>query len=151
MDKLVGQFRDARKELIGLVDQFPEEKRTVVFFDQWSLQDILVHLIGWAGFQIRSLDQLVVGGKPISEKNLKSSINVDLVVSRRADSWDLVYQDFLTVSADLVKKYQLLPGRFWKVPCREDGKTTPEDSIGIEIRHYTKTHGPQIKKMLKSP
>jgi len=69
-------------------------------------------------------------------EKLKNSINVDFVALRKKVSWEKVYQEFIKTTNSLIKAYR-------------NQKTIPKKLIDIEIRHYQKTHAPQIEKVLK--
>lgn len=149
MTILINQLKEARENLIKIVDEFPEKERETIFFGQWSLKDILSHLIGWANHQIDILGKLKRNEGIELPKNLKNSINIDFVSAKRKVNWGKIYQEFVNVSKNLIQKYESLPNRLWKKKFHKDRKTTPEDFIDIEIRHYNNTHGPQIKKALR--
>jgi len=118
-------------------------------FDQWSLKELLSHLTGWAKYQINLLERLEKGKQEKLQKSLKNSINIDFVLTRREYDWKKAYQEFLNSSESLIKKYELLPEKLWKEKVYKDKEITSEEFIKIEIKHYIKTHGPQIKKVLK--
>lgn len=150
MKKLIKEFEEAKQDLIKIINSFPEEKREKTLFDKWSLKNLLSHLTGWGNYQISTLKQFKRGAEPIVPKSLKSSIN-DVFVSKRSPwSWNKVYDEFLRISQDLIDEYRGLPGKLWKKEIWKNKKTTPQEFIKIEINHYRKTHGHQIKRILKS-
>jgi len=148
MEDLTNELKTAKAKLIRLVDSFPREKRELVLFDKWSLKDILSHLSGWAKYQIETLKQIKRGDEVRSPKNLKITINESLVSLRQKWSWDKVYQEFLRLSEELVNEYENLPEKLWKRQIVKSKQPTVEDFIKIEINHYRKTHGPQIKEKI---
>lgn len=147
--KLITDLKVARKNLISLVDRFPNNKREKILFDKWSLKDILVHLTGWANHQIETLIKLKAGKKVVIQNNLKDSINENLVFTKGNLSWKVVYNDFLETSNELISHYQNLPRNLWDKKIWEEKETTPRKYIEIEINHYKETHGPQIEKYLQ--
>lgn len=149
MNNLVNEFKRARKGLFRIIKEFPEEKRELVLFDKWNLKNILSHLSGWAKYQRDSLRLFKKGRKPQFPENLKTSINEDFVYQRGKWSWNRVYQEFLKLSEELIKEYKGLPMELWEKMMNKKQQITPKDFIKIEINHYRKTHGPQVKKVLK--
>lgn len=149
MKTKVDELKKAREGLVDLINGFPKKKREAILFDKWSLKDILVHLTGWANYQIEALEKLKSGKEQEIVKNLKNSINDEFVKSKKKIDWDKVYQDFLAATDSLAKQYQSLPKQLWGKRFYKNKKTTPKEFIDIEIRHYNNTHGPQIKKFLK--
>ena len=149
MNNLVNEFKRARESLIRTIEEFPKEKRELILFDKWSLKNILSHLSGWAKYQRDSLRLFKKGREPQFPENLKASINEDFVLQRDKWSWNRVYQEFLRLSEELIKEYKDLPGELWEKMMDKEQKITPKEFIKIEINHYRKTHGPQVKKVLK--
>lgn len=145
---MVAELEKSIAKLIETVDCFPKEKRELILFDQWSLKDILVHLTGWAKYQIKTLKEVQKGKLAETLPNLKSLINENLVAKRKKSSWERIYQEFLMASQKLVKEYRQLPNQFWQKKVYKNKATTVADFIQIEIKHYQKTHGPQIEKAL---
>lgn len=150
MNGLAKKFKKVRARLIQDIDNFPEDKREVIIFDKWSLKNILSHLSGWASYQINTLQRLKRGEDVETPKNLKASINEDLVSQQKDWVWDRVYQEFLKLSGELSKEYENLPKRMRGERIYNDKETTVKDFVEIEINHYDKTHGPQIKGVLKN-
>ena len=149
MGNLVKDFGKARKDFIILIDSFPNEKREFILFDKWSLKNIIAHLSGWAKYQTKTLKILEKRGKQEIPKGMKTSINEDFVSQREKWSWEKVYQEFLDLTGELIKKYENLPKEVWPDRIYNGGRVTAKDFIKIEIKHYSKTHGPQIKKVLR--
>lgn len=146
------EFKQAREEVIELVKLFPKGRREKVLFGQWSLKNLLSHLSGWAKYQIGTLRQLKRKVNIEVPKNLKASINHNFVAQREKRDWDRVYREFLGLSEELIEEYESSPSELWKnkVYKDKDKETTVEDFIKIEINHYSKTHSPQIKRVLRA-
>lgn len=151
MNRLIEDFKAARKDLISNVDNFPVDKRGTTSFDKWSLKDILIHLTGWSEYQNKVLKDFKIGKQPISTspQDLKISINENLVTKKEKFSWRHVYTEFIKISKGLIFQYESLTPEFWNKKIWKSKNTTPKDFIKIEINHYKKTHGPQIRKILK--
>jgi len=150
MNVLIKKFKKVRADLIQNIDEFPEDKREATLFDKWSLKNLLSHLNGWASYQLNALRQLRKGEEIETPKNPKTTINERLVSQQENWRWDRVYQEFLTLSKMLVVEYENLPKKLWEERIYKDKETTVKDFIEIEINHYSKTHGPQIKRVLKN-
>lgn len=85
-----------------------------------------------------------------SLEGLKNSINEDLVKKRRKENWDKIYNDFLEIGSKLEKEYAVLPDELWGKRIWSSKGYTPKSYLQIETNHYSKTHGLQIQKVLKS-
>lgn len=144
----MADLEKAIAKLTETVDRFPKEKRELILFDQWGLKDILIHLTGWAKYQTKTLKEVQKGKLLENPANLISLINEDFVAKRKNLSWERIYQNFLAASQKLVEEYRQLPDKFWQKKVYKNKATTVADFIKIEINHYQKTHGPQIKKAL---
>lgn len=149
MNRLLKEFKTARKNLISCVNKLPKDKRGDILFNKWSLKDILIHLTGWARYQYITLRNFRMGRELISPQNLEFSINDSLVAEKRRSHWRSIYDGFIKVSDQLIAEYEDLPQRLWGKKIWKGEKTTLKEFIAIEIRHYRNTHGPQINKVLK--
>lgn len=150
VNNLIKEFKEARADLIDTVKQFPKDKKEEVLFDKWSLKDILVHLTGWGLHQIDTLRKFQKGKRIITPDNLKASINEDRVAKGKNVDWDTVFKQFINIGEELVLEYDSLPSSLWDRRIWATKEITPKECIQIEINHYKSTHGPQIKKVLKS-
>lgn len=150
MNKQIIDYQKARFSFIKLIDRFPKTKREELLFDEWSLKDMLVHLIGWAEHQIEII-RYIKQAKTVPDDvgGLKNSINTNLVAKRRGEGWSKVYKTFLNIGDELEKEYSGLTPELWKKEIWTGKGYTPCSYFQIEINHYQKTHGPQIQKVLK--
>ena len=55
MNKLISDLKNARQELISIIDKVPENRRNTKFLGTWSLKNIVAHLTGWSEHQIDTL------------------------------------------------------------------------------------------------
>lgn len=148
MRQLINNLELARKEIIEIINSFPKEKREKVFFGNWSLKNLVSHLSGWAQYQIDTLEKFKKGVHSQIPKGLKNSINVDFVNERASLSWDRTYQEFVDSTQKLINEYKKLPDQLKKRKIYDGKDITPAEFLKIEITHYQKTHGPQIRKVL---
>jgi len=149
MNGYLEEYIESRKELIRVIRKFPINLREKAFLGEWSLKDIIAHLTGWAEHQAKVLRDLIncvhieyVGN--IQEFNEKS------VAKRKDQTWRKIYAEFIKVTAELITLYGDLPKKLWKKKIWQDKKYTPEKYIKIEIRHYIKTHIPQIQQVINN-
>ena len=149
MKKLVNDYKKARAEIIGTINRFPAGKEKELFFDEWNLKNMVSHLSGWAEHQIKVLRNIKKGVTTNEPTGLKEKINEKYVAQRKKKSWSVVYREFQLLSDKLLKDYQTLPEKLWEKPVWNDNPTTPIDLIRIETNHYHKTHGPQIKRIIR--
>lgn len=147
MQKLVKEFREARKELIKTVDELHRADGNIFVSEKWKLQDILSHLSGWAIYQLLILRKFKNGNflyRPVNSKLFNSRS----VRHRKNKDWGEVYQEFKKISLRLINEYQKLPRGLWRKPVWFGKNTTPKEFIQIEINHYRENHLLQIKKLL---
>lgn len=143
---LIRELKDARKQITEALNGVPKNKTQILVCGEWVLKDLLSHLSGWAEYQIRVL-QLFKKGQESEECGRISDFNRLSVNKRRNKSFHEVKSEFERLSALLIQEYESLTEKQWKMPLRHDKKITPQKFINIEIRHYTKTHLPQIKSL----
>ncbi|OGH12049.1 MAG: hypothetical protein A2857_03570 [Candidatus Levybacteria bacterium RIFCSPHIGHO2_01_FULL_36_15] len=147
MKNLVDEYIKVRLEFIEIVNKFPENKRGEILFDKWSLKDTIAHLSGWAAHQIEVLEDIKNNKVPKYPGHSKDYNNNE--VSRRSKwSWKKVYKEFISCSNQLVNKYSHLPKSLVNKRIWPEKRFTPRIYFEFEIEHYTKTHLPQIKKIL---
>ncbi len=148
MKKPVNDYKEARAEIIGIINCFPIGKENDLLFDKWSLKNIVSHLSGWATHQIRALKDVKAGVASNAPADMKFKINNKYVAARAKKAWPAAYREFQLLSGKLLKDYQILPDKLWKNPVWNDDPTTPLDLIKIETNHYHRTHGPEIKRII---
>lgn len=149
MNELVKEYIEARQELINLVSKFQKEKRENVLFGNWTLKDIIAHLTGWAEHQTEVLQNLRKNKINKRIENIQA-YNRQSVAKRKVINLNETYEEFIKITDSLISEYMDLPKNLWKKTIWKNKKYTPEKYITIEIRHYRKTHGPQIQEFLKN-
>ncbi len=147
MKQAISTFIEVRRELIEEIDRFPASKVDSVLFGEWSLKDVLAHLIGWDEYFARIVG-LLKSGEDIPYWGSISSFNEASVNARRDLSWQEVYEEFIAVGEEFVRTYSQIPDnlqetRFWK-----NRNYSPSRILGVNIHHYAKSHLPEIKKKL---
>ena len=58
MKELIRNFIVVRGNFIKTLEEIPEEKRDEVLFGEWSLKDVVSHIIGWDEFFVEILRSL---------------------------------------------------------------------------------------------
>lgn len=147
MESLVDELRLARTAVIEAVSKVARNKREVVFLGDWTLKDLIAHLTGWANYQLEVIKDIQLGRIP-EEPGSIDGFNEKSTRKRATQSWEKTYSEFLDASQKLIDTYQKLPNDLWDTLLWEDKKTTLKKFINIEIRHYKKTHLPQILKLV---
>lgn len=148
MNVLTQGLTSAVESFLATIRKFPAKDREKILFDKWSLKQILIHLTGWADYQVRTLEEFQKGEEPSIPDRLKERINEDLVTIRGKQTWEKVYADFLKAEASLISKYKELRNKDWDRKIWKSRQTTPREFINLEIKHYKNTHCPQIQHLL---
>lgn len=149
MESLVDELRLARTAVIEAVSKVARNKREVVFLGDWTLKDLIAHLTGWANYQLEVIKDIQLGRTP-KEPGSIDGFNEESTRKRASQSWEKTYSEFLETSQKLIDTYQKLPNDLWDTLLWDDKKTTLKKFINIEIRHYKKTHLPQIISLIKN-
>ena len=149
MNKLIKELINARKQVIEAVARVDKSKQAKAFVGEWTLKDIIAHLSGWANYQVEVIKALNNGQTPPEPGNI-DGFNRRSTEIRADIHWDKVYAEFLEGSQKLVDEYKGIKDKDWKKLLWKNKKTTLEKFINIEVRHYKKTHLPQILGLMKS-
>lgn len=81
----------AREKIVGLAQRLPAEKRDEIFLGVWSVQDLLVHLVGWDYANLDSLKDIRAGKSPRVFEHWNPdwrAFNAQLVKQYKRASWD---------------------------------------------------------------
>lgn len=148
MNNLVQELIDARKSVIEAVEKVDKSKRAKVFVGEWALKDMLAHLTGWAKYQMEVIAAISKGQIPPEPGNI-DGFNKKSTEERAKIMWARIYAEFVESGQKLVDAYKGVKNKDWKKLLWKNKKTTLEKFIDIEIRHYKKTHLPQILELLK--
>lgn len=148
VENLVDELKEARTAVVKAVSKVPINKREVVFLGDWSLKDLIAHLTGWAKYQLEVIKDVQTDKTPKEPGNI-DGFNKKSTEVRALLSWDKAYSEFLEVSQKLIGTYKGLKTDMWDTLLWDNKKTTLKKFINIEIRHYKKTHLPQILRLIK--
>ncbi|MFA6249993.1 MAG: ClbS/DfsB family four-helix bundle protein [Candidatus Shapirobacteria bacterium] len=148
MNQIITDFLQARKKFLLALDQVPQDKKTDILFDQWSLKDIVSHLNGWDKFLIGIIEDLQ-SNRVLQKWQKINEFNQKSVFARQGWSWNQVYQEFIDIDANLKKLLPELDDNFLNTKFWPKNSFTPLKYIKIETNHYLKTHLPEIYKNIK--
>lgn len=148
MKILIADFQKASELFLKTIDDFPVDKRETVLFDQWSLKDILAHILGWHQLFLSNLDNLQKNNLPTDWGKI-DDFNHQSVSRFHSQSFSSIYQNLLNTDRELINKLLSLTPEDWQKKFWPNRTYTPQKILEIEIKHYLKTHLPQIKKFLK--
>lgn len=143
MKALIADFQKSSKLFQQTVDNFPVEKRETVLFDKWSLKDIIVHIIGWHKLFLTNLVNLPTGKVPRDWVKI-DDFNQKNVANNKSSSFQSVYQELIDIDQQLISQLKSLSPSEWQKKFWPNRAYTPQKILQIEIKHYQKTHLPQI-------
>src|SRR3989339_454114 len=129
---LVEELNAVIKLFLEDIRNFPAKDRDKILFDKWSLKQILIHLIGWADYQVKTLEEFQEGKEPVIPDHLKESINDDLVAKKGNEAWEKVYADFLKTEASLTNRYKKLRDKDWDKKIWKGKQTTLREFVNLE-------------------
>jgi hypothetical protein len=147
MNELIEQFKEARSEFIDLINMFPPKRRPDILFGQWSLKDVLAHIIGWDLYGIDCLQSLKDNKQPYWHSNI-DEFNQEQILKRKNWTWQKLHQEFVSTGEKLIKEYETLPLELWNKRFWPDKRFTPRKFLEIDINHYRIEHALKIKDFL---
>lgn len=149
MNDLIWTFVTARKEFTTAVDTFPKTQRETVLFENWSLKQILIHIVCWDNCIADNVSLLKAGKVPpfygkVNDYNQQSM--------EKGKSWDgkKTYHEFQKAGERVIKEYETLPKEKWEAKFWKSKNSTPKKFLNILIQHYLHEHLPEIKKVMES-
>jgi len=132
--------------LVNAVDGLTDEQMVRTWYGDWSVREILGHIIGWHHEMDGVLQRISRGEKPVPEGvtyDDTDAINTRFVETWQAASPAAVVQE-LTASKNLfVKAAQLVPEDRY-----EEGRTAHRILMGNGSDHY-REHAPEILEWRK--
>jgi len=146
MNHLLQHYCQIRNELVDYLEKLPVNNRETQIYEGWTVKDLIAHLSGWAEYQVTCLKLFVSGVKDIPKPKVQDR-NEESVEKRKILAVKEIKEEFITLSADMVRAYGNLSNEQWQKPIWEGTKTTPEKFIKIEIKHYQETHFPELKRV----
>ena len=91
LDTAIADNAAARSELLQAVDAIPGQRRLETAMGEWSVKDVVAHLIGWQDGYAAALEAAAGGERPsIPGYEDDDSYNARSVDAARGDSWEQV-------------------------------------------------------------
>ncbi len=148
--KKLTQFKQINQNIKALIDQFPENQTADILVDKWSLKDIVAHLNNWLVHDIDCLTALKEGREPYWEPDV-DTFNAQGIVKRKAQSWQQIYTEFVTLGNNLVSIYETLPNNLWNKPIWKNKKEqTAHKFLDEDILHWEEHLDEIQEKTVKS-
>ncbi|KKT39829.1 hypothetical protein A3K29_00605 [Candidatus Collierbacteria bacterium RIFOXYB2_FULL_46_14] len=146
--KLLGEFEKVKEEITRLVGDFPEESRTKIIFDKWSLKDVTAHLSNWMVHDIDCLEKLKKGVEPYWEPSTEE-FNRKGIEARKNNTWEEVYGELVRAGNRLTEIYNTLPENLWDKPIWKGYGLTARKFLLQDIDHWSKEHVEELKRKLE--
>lgn len=147
MDELIQQFQKARETLLETIEEFPEEKQEEILFDEWTLQEVIIHIQAWDKLTLDTLIALSENREAPRVRNV-DVFNGGAIALYREHSWDSILELFTQTSIELENTYTNFPQELWEKQISESSDLTPKVLLQNKIDHYLKEHLPQIKSKM---
>jgi hypothetical protein len=126
-DGLIGGLRAARKKILDAVRSLSPAQQDEVFLGEWSVKDLLAHLVGWDYTNQEAVGEILAGQKPSFWAHYDRdwrSYNAQLVAEYRRES-------FAEMVAAVERSHRALIEYLEKIPADEYLKRKP---IGTLLR-----------------
>ena len=153
--KLVQQFRNLHKELIGYVSQVGLDDRERVLFDRWSLKDVLAHITAWNKIDASGFQQAIEGQQHLSifiPDDEMDEFNARAVEQARILPWGQVYDEFVKSGEELANAAMQLSAPNWDTTTTDPKReVTLRKDFGWSIEHYRDEHIPQLRNFINPP
>lgn len=89
--KLIEGLRSAREDLLDAVRALAPERRDELFMGEWSIKDLVAHLIGWDYTNLEAVQEILAGRRPTFfqyyDKDWRS-YNAQLVARYKVEPFD---------------------------------------------------------------
>lgn len=144
--ELLAELETEFQSLLKAVEGLSDEQMLKVWYGDWSVRDILGHVIGWHHEMDDVLERISRGERPVPEG--VDYNNADPWNARFAETWQqaspAAIVEELTASKELfVKAAQLVPEERFA-----EGKTAERIVTTTGTNHY-REHGPEILEWRK--
>lgn len=133
----IDKLQKIRLELVKVFENSPENLRNSLFFNQWSVRNILAHLNGWLELDISHFEALLNKKEACWAPDIEK-FNVKSVEKRADESYENLLEEFRTLSEQILKLYQNLPNELWNKQFISSHNLTPAISLKEEINHWQK-------------
>lgn len=145
IQRKIDEFVNVKREIVNIVNEWPEGSKMTVLFDKWSLKDVVAHLSNWMIHEIDCLIKLKQGKEPYWEPNVEV-FNLKGISERKSHDWDKVHVEFASLGDGLEEIYQTMPNELWDVPIWNGRSETAERFLQENIDHW-EGHLSEIQKV----
>ena len=138
----ISRFVQTRRELMGIVWRFPEEKAEEAVCGEWDIKGVLAHIAGWDVYFTMILRQLKLGkdvpywGDNSSWGENMEKRNEALVRERKGRGWNEVREEFVKASGDFLEEYSHLDEKVWSQRFWAQKNPTPIWVVKHNTEHY---------------
>lgn len=144
--ELLAELDTEFRSLLDAVDGLTDEQMLKVWFDGWSVRDILGHVIGWHHEMDDVLERVSRGERPVPEG--VDYNDADSWNARFADTWNqaspaAIVEELIASKELFVKAAKLVPEERFA-----EGKTAQRIVTTTGTNHY-REHAPQIVEWRK--
>jgi len=130
-DGIISGLVEARRKILDATNSLPPAAQDEVFLGEWSVKDLLAHLVGWDYTNLTAVQEILAGQKPgfweHHDRDWKS-YNAQLVAEHRRD-------DLAELVAAVEQSHRKLIGFLQTVPADEYAK---RKTIATLLRAETK-------------
>lgn len=145
-DELIDTLEDEREKFLELLEGFTEaQMQTPGVVGEWSMKDLLAHLVAWEGELVRLLWQTRQGEEPSSAQFGSEGVdayNARIFAETKERSLERVMSDYAAVGKQLVRRIEAFSdaelnqvGLFPWLGKRSLWEWIESDSFGHEIEH----------------
>ncbi len=111
-DELIEGLLQVRRSIVGKVTSLPPERRDEVFLGEWSVKDLLAHLIGWDHTNVEAVKEILSGTTPgfcaFYDRDW-TSYNAKLVREHTAESFSELLASLERFHQDLIGLLRSIP------------------------------------------
>ena len=141
-DRLIARLVSARYKILDSVNSLPPEAQDEGFLGDWSVKDLLAHLIGWDHTNRTAVEEIRAGQKPSFWAHYDrdwQSYNAKLVAKYKLD-------DFAELVAAVERSHRALIDYLQAVPADEYLKKKPIGSLLRAEASDEEDHHRQIRE-----
>lgn len=110
--ELIAGLVSARRRIMALVADLPPDKREVIFLGEWSVVDLVAHLIGWDYTNLAAAKEILAGRVPsffaFRDRDWKS-YNAQLVREHKVADFGVLLERAEESHRRLIDYLQALP------------------------------------------
>lgn len=144
----IDDFTKAQKELLRIVDKFPKEKQSLVFYGDWTIKEVVGHISAW-DLYFTNLLKNFSKSKQTDFWGSINKFNEKEVESRKSKNFNQIKSELKLAGNQFVKVYKSLSEKSLSQKIWKDKKYTSKDILKIEIDHYESQFKQIDKRMHK--